>query len=333
MRVLVTGGAGYIGSFCIRALLASGYSVVSIDRRAQPTAARFGIEAIRGDIADQSLVETVLRTNRVDAVVHLAAEKSVGDAMVSPGPHLANNVGGSIALLEAMQRAGVRRIVFSSSAAVYGSPAVLPVNEDAPLQPENPYGAGKVMVEETLRWFGAAHGLDGVVLRYFNAAGAARDGSLGEEIRGARNLVPRVMDAILGSGAPVDVFGADYPTADGTAERDYVHVEDVAAAHLRALEWSAAHPGIHVFNIGTGRRASVLEVLHVAERASGRPAPRTIVARRPGDPASIWADTERAAAVLGWRAAYTLDDILETAWTWALASAHPGPGARPDTSP
>jgi UDP-glucose-4-epimerase GalE len=295
--------------------VAAGHSVVVLDRRPNAVAPVSGVFSELGDIADRALVERLLENHDIDAVLHLAAEKSVAESMTAPGPHLRRNVGGSISLLEAMVRRGVRRMVFSSSAAVYGTPERVPVPETARLVPDNPYGAGKVMVEQALHWHVRCHGFDAVSLRYFNAAGAADDGSLGDVAEEPTNLIPRVMRALAGE-EPVPIYGTDYPTPDGTAVRDYVHVEDLARAHVAALELLSTEPGEWVVNLGTGRGWSVRQVLDAAERASGRPVPHVTAARRAGDPAAVWADAERAERVLGWRAERDLDDIVRTAWAW-----------------
>jgi UDP-glucose 4-epimerase len=210
----------------------------------------------------------------------------------------------------------VRRFVFSSTAAVYGTPQSLPVHEDAPLRPENPYGESKLLVEQMLRWFDTCHGLRAVALRYFNAAGAALDASNGEDPRFVQNLIPLVMNAATGRAAKVSVFGTDYPTPDGTGIRDYIHVLDLAEAHALALDFLAAHDRSEVFNLGTGQGASVFEVLREARRASGVNIPTENTARRPGDPAAVWADNRKARAVLGWQPRYGLREIVETAWAW-----------------
>lgn len=317
LNVLITGGAGYIGRFCIRELVGAGHHVVVYDER--PLASARGIPpvvSIAGDIGDGGLVDAALGEHEVDVVLHLAAEKSVGESMAAPGPHLLRNVGGSLVLLEAMLARGVRRIVFSSSAAVYGTPRRVPVDEAADLVPDNPYGAGKVMAEQALHWYAVCHGFATVSLRYFNAAGAAEDGSLGEDSQEATNLIPRVMRALAGVDEAVPIYGTDYPTPDGTAVRDYVHVEDLARAHVRAVERVADDPGESVYNLGTGRGVSVRQVLDAAERASGRPVPHVEAARRPGDPPAVWADATAADRDLGWRAQRSLDDIVGSAWLW-----------------
>jgi UDP-glucose-4-epimerase GalE len=236
--------------------------------------------------------------------------------MAAPGPHLLRNVGGSLVLLEAMRARGVHRMVFSSSAAVYGTPRRVPVDERAALTPDNPYGAGKVMVEQALHWYATCHGFATVSLRYFNAAGAAADGSLGEGGPEATNLIPRVMRALAGVAEPVSIYGTDYPTPDGTAVRDYVHVEDLARAHVRAVERVREVSGEHVYNLGTGQGVSVRQVLEAAHRASGRPVPHVDAERRPGDPPAVWADASAAARDLRWRSEQDIDDIVRSAWRW-----------------
>lgn len=315
LNVLITGGAGYIGRFCVRELLAAGHRVVVLDRR-ELEAPAADVLSITGDIADTALVERVLAEHRFDVVLHLAAEKSVEESMTAPGRHLLGNVGGTLRLLEAMLAAGVHRIVFSSSAAVYGTPERVPVDEGAQLAPDNPYGAGKAMVEQALHWYATCHGFSTVSLRYFNAGGAAADGSLGDDAREPTNLIPRVMRAAAGLDPAVPVFGTDYPTVDGTAIRDYVHVEDLARAHVRAVELVCESPGERVYNLGTGEGVSVGQVLDAAERVTGRAVPHVNVARRPGDPPAVWADPSAAARDLGWRARLGLDDIIRSAWLW-----------------
>jgi UDP-glucose-4-epimerase GalE len=311
--------------------VAAGHDVVVLDQR--PLAgnrATPGVPSIIGEIGDAALAQRILRDRDVDVVLHLAAAKSVAESMAAPGPHLLRNVGGSLVLLEAMLARGVRRIVFSSSAAVYGTPRRVPVDEQAVLAPDNPYGAGKVMVEQALHWYAECHGFDTVSLRYFNAAGAATDGTLGEDGPEPTNLIPRVMRALAGAGESVPVFGTDYPTSDGTAVRDYVHVEDLARAHVRAVEHVGTTPGEHVYNLGTGRGVSVREVLDAAERVSGRQVPHVLVARRPGDPSAVWADASSASRDLGWRTEHDLDSIVRSAWQWEQRLAARRAGQRRD---
>ena len=292
-----------------------GHRVVTLDRRSDD-AATAGATSITGDIADGPLVDRVLRDHEIEVVLHLAAEKSVEASMAAPGRHLLHNVAGSLTLLEAMLARGVRRMVFSSSAAVYGTPRSVPVDEQAQIVPDNPYGAGKAMVEAALHWYAVCHGFETVSLRYFNAAGAAADGSIGDEAREPTNLLPRVMRAIAGIDAAVSIYGTDYPTPDGTAIRDYVHVEDLARAHAQAVTLVCESPGERVYNLGTGEGVSVAQLLDTAERVIGLPVPRITAPRRPGDPAAVWADPRAAARDLGWRAERSLEDIISSAWEW-----------------
>ena len=317
MRVLVTGGAGYIGSHTVALLRARGDFVVVLDSLELGHRESIGdTPLVVGRTQDQALVKQVIGDHRLDAVIHFAAYKAAGESMRNPGKYFDNNVYGSLCLIEAAQQAGVRRFVFSSTAAVYGTPQSLPVNEDAPLAPENPYGESKLLVERMLRWFDTCHGLRSVALRYFNAAGAALDASNGEDPRFVQNLIPLVMNAATGRAAKISVFGTDYPTPDGTAIRDYIHVLDLADAHARALDFLAAHNRSEVFNLGTGKGASVFEVLQESRRASGVNIVAEITARRPGDPTAVWADNRKACTGLGWQPQYGLREIVETAWAW-----------------
>jgi UDP-glucose 4-epimerase len=317
MRVLVTGGAGYIGSHTVALLRARGDFVVVLDSLELGHRQAIGdTPLVVGRTQDQSLVKQVIGDHQLEAVVHFAAYKAAGESMRNPAKYFDNNVAGSLSLLQAAQQAGVRRFVFSSTAAVYGTPQSLPVSEDAPLRPENPYGESKLLVERMMSWFDACHGLRGVALRYFNAAGAALDASNGEDPRFVQNLIPVVMNVATGRAPKVSVFGTDYPTPDGTGIRDYIHVLDLAEAHARALDFLTAHNRSEVFNLGTGQGASVFEILREARRASGVNIPAENIARRPGDPAAVWADNRKARAVLGWQPRYGLREIVETAWAW-----------------
>lgn len=317
MRALVTGGAGYIGSHVVQALEAAGHSVVIADLRS-PRPGLFGprVESVVADIRDPGALDRIFAGSTLDGVIHLAALKSVAASVADPAAYFDSNVVGTLQLLEAMDRAGVRAIVFSSSCAIYGSPASLPIGEDAVPHPENPYGESKLLVERMLPWFDAARGIRFLSLRYFNAAGAALDGSNGEDWRDAVNLLPVVIESALARRRPVDVYGSDYPTPDGTAIRDYVHVVDLATAHLAALERLAGGIPSSALNLGTGRGTSVLEIINAVQQAIGRPVPYQLAPRRAGDPAAVWADPSRARELLGWTAEFGLDDIVRSALAW-----------------
>ena len=317
MRILVTGGAGYIGSHTVALLRARGDFVVIFDSLELGHREAIGdTPLVVGRTHDQALVKQVIGDHHLEAVIHFAAYKAAGESMRNPAKYFHNNVYGSLCLLEAAQQAGVRRFVFSSTAAVYGTPQSLPVAEDASLHPENPYGESKLLVEQMLRWFDACHGLRSVALRYFTAAGAALDARNGEDPHNVQNLIPLVMNTATGRQAKVSIFGTDYPTPDGTGIRDYIHVLDLAQAHACALDFLAAQQRSDVFNLGTGKGASVLEVLQAARRTSGLEIPAEITPRRPGDPAAVWADNTKAKTVLGWQPRYGLKEIIETAWAW-----------------
>ncbi len=322
MRVLVTGGAGYIGSHTVQQLRQRGDDVIVLDSLERGYRAALGdTPCVVGDIADEDLVTQICRRQRIEAVLHFAAYKAVGESMAQPARYFLNNVHKTNILLETLRQAGVTRFIFSSSAAVYGTPTELPVRETSPLQPENPYAASKVMVEQMLRWFDACHGMRFVSLRYFNAAGAALDGQMGEDFRAATNLVPLVMKAALGKLPHVEIYGTDYPTPDGTCIRDYIHVLDLADAHLRALDYLAAGGDSETVNLGIGKGYSVQEVIDLALHLSGKAIPSVAVARRTGDPVAIWADNAKARDLLHWQPRYALEDIIRTAWRWH--SSHP----------
>jgi UDP-glucose-4-epimerase GalE len=317
MSVLVTGGAGYIGSHTVRQLRQRGDEIVVLDNL------EFGhrdavadTPLVVGDVADYDLVLETISRHRVDSIVHFAAYKAAGESFENPGRYFANNVAGTAALLEAAYKGGVRRFVFSSTCAVYGTPERTPVAEDAPIHPESPYGESKALVERMMHWYDVCHGVRSVSLRYFNASGAAMDGSLGEDWSVSLNLVPLAMKALLGKAPPLRVFGTDYPTPDGTAIRDYIHVDDLADAHLRAIDYLARGGESVAVNVGTGVGSSVREVLSAAERAAGRPVPADDAPRRPGDPIALWADNSLARELLGWQANYGLEEIVTSAWNW-----------------
>lgn len=322
MSILVTGGAGYIGSHTVRQLRATGADVVVLDSMEFGNrAAVLDAELVEGDIADHALVTDLCRRRGVTQVVHFAAYKAVGESMEQPGRYWRNNVAGSVELLEALVEAGVGQLVFSSSCSVYGTPAVVPVDETAPIHPESVYAETKAMIERALYWYSETKGLRSVSLRYFNAAGASHDAVIGEDWTRSQNLVPLVMKAALRKGPAVKVFGTDYPTPDGTGIRDYIHVDDLALAHLRSLDYLAAGGATTALNVGTGVGSSVLEVIRATERISGVDVPHEIVERRAGDPVASFADPALVQSTLGWSATRGLDDIIASAWRWH--STHP----------
>ncbi len=327
MRILVTGGAGYVGSVSVEALLAAGHDVVVLDdlSTGHDWADLGGARLVVGSYGDRKRVAALLREGAVDAVLHCGARSLVGESMADPARYYRDNVAGGIALLEAMREVGVGRLVISSTAAVYGAPERTPIPEDAPLRPINPYGETKRTLEAAAAWYGAAYGFRSVSLRYFNVAGASATN--GEAHSPETHLIPNVLAAAAGGGAPVTLFGDDYPTPDGTPIRDYLHVEDLAGAHLAALDATA--PGDRrtdaalACNLGGGRGFSVREVLSAAETVVGRPIPQARGPRRAGDPPVLVAAIDRAREVLGWTPTQsTLAAMIGSAWRWRLA--HPG---------
>jgi UDP-glucose 4-epimerase len=322
MTVLVTGGAGYIGSHTVRQLVEAGTPVVVLDSLEYGNAAAvLGAPLVQGDIADHALVAELCRRHEVTRVVHFAAYKAVGESMEQPGRYWLNNVTGTVKLVEALLEQGVQELVFSSSCSVYGTPSVVPVDETAAIHPESVYAETKAMTERILHWYGVTKGLRSVSLRYFNAAGASVDGRIGEDWTRSFNLIPLVMKAALGKAPAVQVFGNDYPTPDGTCIRDYIHVDDLAAAHLRALDHLRSGGATTALNVGTGVGSSVLEVIRATERIAGVTVPTELAPRRAGDPVSTFADPAMVRSVLGWTATRGLDDIIASAWRWH--STHP----------
>ena len=317
MKVLLTGGAGYVGSLTAHALSRAGHHIVVLDNLQQGHRRAVGdLPLVTADLTDRDALLQILAEGRFDAVCHFAALISAGESVSRPDLYYRTNVTGSLNLLEAMIEAGTRRLVFSSSAAVYGSPGRVPIPEEHPVRPVNPYGETKAAVERAIGWYAAAGLVGAVCLRYFNAAGASDDASLGEDHRPETHLVPLVLQVALGRRDAVEVFGTDYDTPDGTCIRDFVHVEDLAAAHVRALE--AVEPGrVLVYNVGTGRGHSVREVIDTARRVTGKPVPVVEAPRRPGDAPVLVAAAERIGNELGWQPRYTdLDDIIASAWAW-----------------
>jgi len=324
-NVLVTGGAGYIGGHACKALAKAGYAPVAMDNlvHGHRSAVRWG-PFVHGDLADGALVRRVLREHRIKAVMHFAAYAYVGESMQEPGKYFENNFGNSVRLLEAMRVEGVKVLVFSSTCATYGNPRTLPIGEGHPQHPVNPYGESKLFVERMLARFGAAHGLRYAALRYFNAAGADADGELGEDHDPETHLIPLVIGAAQGRLPHVSIFGTDYPTPDGTAVRDYVHVTDLASAHVSALRRLQAGKECLQFNLGTGRGHSVREVIRMVEDVGGCRVPVKEAPRRPGDPAELVAASNLAGEILGWVPRHSdLRNIVTTAWQW-----HAGHDAR-----
>jgi len=317
--VLVTGGAGYVGSHTAKVLARAGYSVVVYDNlsRGFREAVRWG-PFEEGDLHDTARVRQVLERYRVGAVLHFAALAYVGESMQKPELYFHNNVVGTLSLLSAMRDAGVRRLVFSSTCAVYGTPQILPIEESNPKAPESPYGESKLMVEQALNWEGVCHGLQWVALRYFNAAGCDADGEIGENHSPETHLIPSLLEAALGRRPACAIFGDDYPTPDGTCIRDYVHVTDLGAAHVLALKYLESGGSSTQVNLGTGHGYSVKQILTAAEAVVGQPIPIVQQPRRPGDPPKLVAAAGKAQSLLGWKLEHSaIENILATAWRWA----------------
>jgi UDP-arabinose 4-epimerase len=322
VTVLIVGGAGFIGSQTAKQVAAAGLTPVVFDNLSSGHrwALRWGAFE-EGELDDSAAIARVLKEHAITAVIHFAARIEVGESVRDPRKYFRNNLVCTLNLLDAMVTHGVRDLVFSSSAAVYGQPVAVPIREDHHLMPVSPYGDSKLFVERILRWYGDAYGLRWAALRYFNAAGADPEGDLGEDHAGESHLIPLAIAAALG-GKPLSVFGTDYPTPDGTAVRDYVHVSDLAAAHVLALRHLAAGGGSFAANVGTGAGHSVREVIDAVERVSGRSVARGEVARRAGDPPSLVADPAKAATLLGWRPNYPdLQTMVEHAFKWHTSAA------------
>ena len=315
MKILVTGGAGYIGGTVAARLIAQGHSVVIYDnlRHARRELIPSGADFVQAELADRDRLEGQLRSG-VDGVMHFAALIEAGESMAKPEVYFRNNTAATLTLLEAMLAAGVRRLVFSSTAAVYGEPESTPIGEDAPLRPTNPYGESKLLVEKMLAWMYRVHGFHYASLRYFNVAGAV--GTRGEAHEPETHLIPLVLDVALSRRDKIKIYGNDYPTPDGTCIRDYIHVEDLADAHLLAFD-ALSRGGQLIYNLGNGAGFSVLEVIESARRATGHPIPAEVVPRRPGDPAVLIASSEKIGRDLGWKPRFTsLDAIVASAWQW-----------------
>jgi UDP-glucose-4-epimerase GalE len=318
MRILVTGGAGYIGSHTVKLLLAKGHDVVVFDslvyghKQAVPAGATF----VRGDLRDIDMLDHAMVVNRTEAVIHFAAYAYVGESVSNPSKYYVNNLVYAANLIDRVRKLGIKRFVFSSTCATYGVPAVVPIDETCPQSPVNPYGHTKLAVEYILRDYAPAYGLACTALRYFNAAGAAADGTLGEHHDPETHLIPLVLDVAMGQRPKIDVFGTDYPTPDGTCVRDYIHVDDLAAAHLLALEKTP--PGeFRAYNVGTGKGYSVRDVITTAEIVTGKSITVNETSRRAGDPPVLVAKADKIRNELGWKPQYPeLKPIVESAWNW-----------------
>ena len=314
--ILVTGGAGYIGSHACKALAQAGYTPVAYDNLVygHEESVRWGPLEV-GDIADRARLDAVIAHYNPQAVMHFAAYAYVGESVQDPAKYYRNNVAGTLTLLEALVQHGVQRIVFSSTCATYGVPERTPIDEAHPQRPINPYGASKLMIERMLQDFDVAYGLRSVALRYFNAAGADPEGEIGEEHDPETHLIPLALQAALGAGPALQVYGTDYPTPDGSCIRDYIHVADLAQAHVLALDYLASGGDSTAINLGTGRGHSVLEVIETARHITGRDIPVILADRRPGDPPILTAAADKASTLLGWQPTYTdLAEILRHAW-------------------
>lgn len=319
MAILVLGGAGYIGSHTVRELVDSGRDTVVVDnlqtgfRDAVHTSARFH----EADIRDRAALDRVFAEEQIDAVIHFAASSQVGESMAHPLDYYDNNLTGTIVLLQAMVAAGVDKIVFSSTAATYGEPERVPILESDRTMPTNCYGETKLAMEKLMNWVGRAHGLRSVALRYFNAAGAHSSGDIGEAHAAESHLIPLILQVPLGTRAAISIFGEDYATPDGTCIRDYIHVTDLAHAHILAVDHLIAGGGSEVFNLGSGTGFSVKEVVEVARKVTGHPIPVEVVARRAGDPAQLIASSEKIKAQLGWAPQHeSVEAIVSSAWAW-----------------
>ncbi|PML13477.1 UDP-glucose 4-epimerase GalE [Vibrio breoganii] len=327
MNVLVTGGMGYIGSHTCIQLLEAGMTPVifdnlynskaSVNQRISLVSGQ-NVEFVEGDIRDKALLVKTMQQYNIDAVIHFAGLKAVGESVAKPLEYYDNNVNGTLVLVDAMREAGVKRLVFSSSATVYGDPASVPITEDFPTSATNPYGRSKLMVEECLTDFQAANPDWSItLLRYFNPVGSHPTGQLGEDPQGIpNNLMPFVSQVAVGRREYLSVFGDDYPTPDGTGVRDYIHVMDLSDGHIAALQKVGHESGLHIFNLGTGNGSSVLDMVKAFEQASGTTIAYKIAPRRPGDIAECWADPAKAEAVLGWKATRTLQEMSEDTWRW-----------------
>ena len=323
MAILVTGGAGYIGSHCVAALLERGADVVVADNLSTGhRAALKGGRLYVGDVGDRAFLKSLFEKESIEAVIHFAAFSLVGESMQVPERYFRNNVTAGLALIETMLEYKVPYLVFSSTAATFGEPEHIPIVETDPQIPTNPYGESKLIVEHMLRWCDQAHGLKYCALRYFNVAGAWHDGSIGEDHHPETHLIPVILQVAQGKRDKLSIFGSDYPTRDGTCVRDYIHVEDLIDAHFLALDYLKAGNPSAAFNLGNGQGFSNREILEAARKVTGHPIPAQDAPRRPGDPATLIASSQKAMDVLGWKPRYTsVEDVIASAWRWH--AAHP----------
>ncbi|MFH5186785.1 UDP-glucose 4-epimerase GalE [Paenibacillus sp. TAB 01] len=323
MAIMVTGGAGYIGSHTVAELLARNEEVIVVDNLQQGhREAVLGGKLYVGDLRDAACMDTVFKENNIEAVIHFAANSLVGESMQNPGKYYHNNVYGTLCLLEKMNEYGVKKIVFSSTAATYGEPENVPIVESDRTLPTNAYGETKLAMEKMMRWFDTAHGIKYVSLRYFNAAGAHESGKIGEDHSPETHLIPIILQVALGQRPHISIFGEDYATPDGTCIRDYIHVTDLSDAHILAVEKLRSGGESSIYNLGNGKGFSVKEVIEIARKVTGHPIPAVVEARRAGDPAVLIASSDRTKAELGWKPQRdSLEKIIETAWAWH--QAHP----------
>ena len=324
MAVLICGGAGYIGSHNVRAFAQKGEEVIVVDNLETGHRASVpeGIKFYHADIRDSGALDKVFAENSIEAVIHFCAYSLVGESMEKPLKYFDNNVGGMISLLEAMRKHEVKRIIFSSTAATYGEPKKVPILETDPTIPTNPYGESKRIMEKMMNWVSRLHDIRYVSLRYFNVAGAWHDGSIGEDHHPESHLVPLILQVPLGKRDHITIYGDDYPTQDGTCIRDYIHTEDLARAHILALEYLRNGGESNIFNLGSGDGYSVMEMITAARKVTGHPIPAQVGTRRPGDPAKLVADSSKAQEILKWKPEITrMEDIIATAWKWH--SSHP----------
>lgn len=319
MTIAVLGGAGYIGSHTVAQLIKAGQDVVVLDnlitghKRAVDPKARF----YQGDIRDYHFLSQVFSQEKIDGVIHFAAFSIVPESMKDPLKYFDNNTGGMITLLEAMHQFGIKKIVFSSTAATYGEPKQVPIHEDDPQVPTNPYGESKLAMEKIIKWADVAYGIKFVALRYFNVAGAMPDGSIGEDHHPETHLIPIILQAAAGTRDGLQIFGDDYPTKDGTNVRDYVHVVDLADAHILAMQYLADGHDSNAFNLGSATGFSNLEILNAARKVTGQPIPAKIGPRRPGDPSTLIAASDKARTILGWKPKFDdVEQVIATAWNW-----------------